>query len=166
MVIEWKNVKGQSKYKVSNTGHLLNTHTQVIRKPKLRNNGYYEYSFGSPLFRVKAHRLVAIHFIDNPDQLATVNHRNGNKLDNRAVNLEWMSNEDNVKHGHKNGLIQHHGIKNSQAKLSEGEVQEMIQMRRSGMRAKELSKIFNISAGHVYNICNGYYWKNKSRMGV
>lgn len=47
------------------------------------------------------HRLVAMMFIDNPDNLAYVNHKNGDKFDNRVDNLEWISPSDNKKHATK-----------------------------------------------------------------
>lgn len=42
------------------------------------------------------HRLVAEAYIENPNNLDTVNHINEDKLDNRVENLEWMSNADNI----------------------------------------------------------------------
>ena len=45
------------------------------------------------------HRLVAIAFIPNPQSLETVNHKDENKKNNRADNLEWMSRGDNVRYG-------------------------------------------------------------------
>lgn len=45
------------------------------------------------------HQLLAKTFIPNPDNLETVNHKDKNKLNNSLDNLEWMSREDNVKHG-------------------------------------------------------------------
>lgn len=50
------------------------------------------------------HRLVAMAFIDNPHNLKTVNHKDGNKLNNNIENLEWMDNRDNVQHAWDNGL--------------------------------------------------------------
>lgn len=51
------------------------------------------------------HRLLAIAFIENPNNKKCVNHKNGNKNDNRLSNLEWVSHQENTSHGYKTGLI-------------------------------------------------------------
>jgi hypothetical protein len=52
---------------------------------------------------IKLHRLLALCFIPNPDNLETVNHKDGNKLNNALDNLEWMSRVDNLYHAMDNG---------------------------------------------------------------
>ena len=51
------------------------------------------------------HRIVADHFISNPDNLPEVNHKDGNFYNNRADNLEWISKNDNMRHAVENNLI-------------------------------------------------------------
>jgi len=50
------------------------------------------------------HRLLALKYIPNPLNLETVNHKDGNKLNNSLENLEWTSRKDNLLHAMKNGL--------------------------------------------------------------
>lgn len=50
------------------------------------------------------HRLVASAFIENPDCCRDVNHKDGNKENNKADNLEWITHSDNMKHAARTGL--------------------------------------------------------------
>lgn len=52
----------------------------------------------------KIHRLVATYFISNPNNLPQVNHIDGNKENNKATNLEWCTQTENMQHSYRIGL--------------------------------------------------------------
>lgn len=74
-----------------------------ILKAKTNNQGYYYVSLccNGEIKAYLVHRLVAITFLDNPNNLSTVNHKDGNPKNNRVENLEWLSMGDNNKHSYQ-----------------------------------------------------------------
>lgn len=63
--------------------------------------GYVSVSLGRAGGHEYLHRLVAKKFVPNPDNKPCVNHKNGNKLDNRTENLEWVTYSENHKHAYR-----------------------------------------------------------------
>ncbi len=70
------------------------------------NVGYYMVAFrrNGKKHYVRVHRIIAETLVPNPNNLPQVNHKDGDKLNNRLDNLEWVSNADNTQHGYNNGL--------------------------------------------------------------
>ena len=90
----WKNITGLNNYKVSNLGKIINISKN---KPLLiRMNGNYNYahlkSILSRRYYLRVDKLVASEFIplDGDMKMAKLSHKNGNNLDDRATNLEWL----------------------------------------------------------------------------
>ena len=119
----WKDIKDfEGLYQVSNLGKVKSLKREVvycegnktknkhhtvyekIRIPTQKENGYLQIGLfkGNKNYNRYIHRLVADAFIDNPNNLKTVNHKNLNKQDNRVENLEWCSYSDNNEHARNN----------------------------------------------------------------
>jgi hypothetical protein len=101
------------------------------------------------------HRLVALNLIINPEDKPQVNHINGDKTDNRVVNLEWCTRSENQKHSINIGLRSAKGVKNSQCKLNE---QDVLYIRNSKENGSILAKKFNISHPTICDIRKGRSW--------
>lgn len=98
----FKDIKGYPNYQISNMGRVWSIKRQKYLKPVINDKGYCVvllYSINGKRKQEYIHRLVALAFLQNPDNLPTVNHKNEIKADNRVDNLEWMSVIDNNNYG-------------------------------------------------------------------
>ena len=94
----WKDIQDyESTYQVSNFGNIKGCNG--LRKLD-NSNGYSKLTLhlNSKKHKFYAHRLVAIHFIPNPNNLPQVNHKDGDKFNNHIDNLEWVSRIENMCH--------------------------------------------------------------------
>lgn len=94
-----------------------------------------------------AHRLTCEAFHGPPPRGAHVNHRNGDKRDNRAENLEWATPTENARHAAENGI--------AGGKLTPRGVRAIRRLAASGVPQCDLARAFDVSAGHVSGIVNG-----------
>lgn len=106
----WKDIKGyEGLYQVSNWGRVksLKYGKERILKPQKDRGGYLRIGlYKDRKFKLtKIHRLVAEAFLENPDNLPEVNHRDENKKNNRVENLEWCTHLYNQNYGTRNNRI-------------------------------------------------------------
>lgn len=118
---------------------------------------YFMVSFGYK--KLLVHRLVAEAFHGLPiDEFArqTVNHINGDKLDNRPENLEWASYKRNARHARETGLNRQHG---ENTNLSKHSTQFIQAVRNVHAKYKpsyaELGRLFGLRDGHAGQIVKG-----------
>ena len=89
-------------YEASNLGRIRSVYRyKRVLKPMISNTGYERVDLFKNRHRKQysVHRLVAITFVDNPDNKPFVNHRDENKINNCADNLEWVTHVENCRYG-------------------------------------------------------------------
>lgn len=97
----WKDIKGyEGLYKISNLGNVINVKTNNFKKASIDTYGYYDIVLNKngKHKHYRLHRLLASHFIANPNNLPCVNHINEIKSDNRLENLEWCTGAYNTQY--------------------------------------------------------------------
>ena len=104
----WKEINGFSgKLLVSDQGRIKSElRNGTILKSQVDSKGYHRVrvTVDREKRTFKIHREVAKAFLPNPGNLPQVNHIDGNKDNNAASNLEWVTNRDNALHAISSGL--------------------------------------------------------------
>lgn len=151
----WKDIKNyEGYYQVSSYGRVKNVKTDRVLNGDTNNIGYKRVWLYSPVKkRTFVHRLVAEAFCENIDNKPIINHKDGNKQNNHADNLEWVTRSENDLHAFKMGL----------RKVYPSQFRHKIAAFYSD--TKELYKIFNnveechnelkVARSNIYNCCNG-----------
>ena len=104
----FKDIKGYPNYQISNLGRVWSKKRQIYLKPHKNNSGYLSVvlpSINGKYKRELIHRLVALTFIDNPNNYPCVNHKDENKENNSASNLEWCDRSYNINYGSRNEKV-------------------------------------------------------------
>lgn len=96
------------------------------------------------------HRLVAEAFIPNPENKKTVNHKDGNKLNNCDWNLEWNTLKENVQHAVINNLRGDvSGDKNPMSKLTNRQRLQILLLRNAGLTQQKISDVYKINRATI-----------------
>lgn len=172
-----KRINGYPNYSVTEDGRIW-THERVDRfnrkhgghfkTPYLHHNGYYKVMLTNKDGRkkLKVHRIVAEHYIPNPKNKPEVNHKDCNRLNNNANNLEWCTHKENIDHAVANG--KYNGMSDVGKESIKKALQKKVQCIETGKiyeSVKSAAKDYNaghsnISSACKYNKkCAGMHWK-------
>jgi len=165
----WADV-GDGKYQVSNNGRVRSyggKHKPTEPKLLKVSNGRSGYPTVA-LYYDKArhfsvHRLVAEAFLCNPHNWPMVNHKNGNKSDNRVENLEWCTNALNMQHAYRTGIViapKKPGEKNPFSKLSDETVLRIRELHAAGSKQCDLAKEFGVHFVTINKIVLRKTWRH------
>lgn len=165
----WKNIIGyEGYYQISNLGNVrsldridCNNHFREGKKCRKipTEDGYYKVSLSKNgnEKRFFIHRLVAIHFIDNPQNLECVNHKDEIKTNNHVDNLEWCTRAYNNNYGTRNQRIREiESIRTAMVDISTGAVLMIFNS------AREAAKYIGGDESSICKVRNG---KRKSAYG-
>lgn len=144
-------------YSISENGKLYSHKSKKYLNGYINSNGYKRYILrkDGKTHLVYAHQLVAIMYVDNPDNKPQVNHIDGDKLNNSYKNLEWVTMSENIIHGNDMGLIDNSGQNNGMSKTNNDDVLKIRYLyRNTSITQKKLASIFNTSRPTIFNIVN------------
>jgi hypothetical protein len=146
-------------YSIDTLGVVVNeTKGYVLKGTSINKNNRYVKIHLDKFYPL--HRLVAEHFNPNPDNLPQVNHKDGNRYNNTASNLEWCSAKDNVKHAYSSGLKTNKGEINPVSKLTERDVKLIWSLRNTKLTARQIRDRLGlkVSVASVKSVRQGKNW--------
>jgi len=176
--VTWKDIAGwEGLYQVSNFGAIKSlakewkggqgckgSHPDMIMKLSPNTRGYPSICLcsGNNKRTYKVHRLVLEAFVGKSD--LQVNHKNGNKFDNRLENLEYCTGSENIQHAYRNGL--NHGPRGKAqhlVRLTEAQVIRIKFIAKNYIHVHgywvKLSKALNIDSCTIQDIIHNRTWK-------
>lgn len=110
---------------------------------------------------IAVHRLVAQHFLPNPNKLRVVNHIDHNYLNNHVSNLEWCTYSHNTRHAMAAGRMDHIYKQNKGAtKITKAQATEAKRLLALGWGNSKVAKAIGIGYDTVYHISAGHTWKH------
>lgn len=139
--MEVKHIEGFSDYTISELGEVISYKRNKPKSliPDLNKEGYLRVvlSLEGETYRFSVHRLVATHFIPNPENKPFVNHKDGNKQNNHKSNLEWCDCSYNTVHAYDN-MLRLHSEDAPNAQITDEVVHEVCKLIQQGLKRGEV----------------------------
>lgn len=157
----WRPVVGyEGFYSVSSLGRVRSERRDLIMKPGLAERYLHVVLSRNGKGHTKTvHTIVAAAFLGPRPKGAEVNHRDGNRMNNAADNLEYCTASENTQHAVRLG-IKPRGEKHGRAKLTDANALAVIEEIKAGLPVREIAARFGISRTTVWKLRTGYSWKH------
>ena len=138
-------------------GEFIQRRPGKVLSPCVTKTGYLEAAVMVQGKRTKyrVHRLVASAFVDGYFDGACIDHVDGNKLNNRADNLQWVTLAENTRRQWEIGLVDLRGDLAPGAKLSNLQAHAIATLRQHQFPVQAIAEWFNVSTACVYKIEKG-----------
>lgn len=145
-------IKGFTNYLASNKGNIFSGNE--LMKASISKRGYrvLQLSKDGERFNFRVSRLICAAFHPNPENLPQVNHKDGDKLNDCAENLEWCTGSENVRHAYDTGLRKNG--KGYTSPFSKFDADTIAAIRSSSDPYRKLSSIYNIGISTISLIKN------------
>lgn len=153
------------RYTVSDCGKVFSNwrgETTEIKSFK-SNSGYLKLGLwkDSKRYNFYVHHLVAFAWIGYREDGKVLNHINGNKKDNSAKNLEWVTQSENVTKSIDTEVNPNTGQGHYKSRLSKSQVLNIIELiKEDSLTLKEIASRYEISYGTIYGIATKRNWKS------
>jgi len=154
-------VKSATRTITDSVGHVYELGERILR-PRTAGKGYLSVCLrkNGKSTSYYIHRLVAETFLDNPNNLTVVNHKDGNKHNNNINNLEWVTYSDNNQHAYDTSL-KPKGENFYNSKLTEENIKE-IKAKGKYTTYKKIADKYGVSQATIRDILINRTWKNVS----
>jgi hypothetical protein len=174
----WEDIKGyEGLYRISSFGRIYSCDKEVgckgghktIKKGRVlsptKNNTYFTLTLVNGKGKRKQmsiHRIVATTFIPNPQNKPQVNHKNGDKHDNRLCNLEWCTYKENIEHAFRTGLrvIHNKGKNNGHRSKKVKQIDSNGNVVKIWPSTREAER-FGYDSSIISGVCHGRYSHHK-----
>ena len=159
---QWRDIKENTTYQVSNLGRIRNKRTGTIRKTDIINSGYARIKLPNVANNGDSlvHRMVAKAFCTGYAKEKQVDHIDGNRLNNRASNLRWVTVGENIQANGKRGTLNTTVARERLAEVQHKQVNQ-IEIATNQIVATfnsllEAEKYTKVSRSKISMVCNGY----------
>ena len=171
---EWREIPGyDGRYFVSSFGNVKAVYKWVKNKekilsPMLNKDGYYQVNLSKKrkITHHRIHRLVAMAFVENPNNYEMVNHKDENKLNNHVDNLEWCDHTYNIRYGTRTKRCfetrrKKHLFGRILTKEAVNEIRSTCIPYDHQFGVKKIAEKYHVSTTAISSIVHNRTWKNR-----